>query len=401
MTAIGLSALGGPAQGVEPTPTSGPGYDLPFRCGETWVGSTRAAHRPHRNSVDFNRSRDLGALLVAPAPGYVSRVANAGDRSYGRWLVIDHGDTHSTLYAHLKATWVVVGQRLDQGDPIGLVGASGGVSGAHLHYEQKLGKDVVPAVFAGQALVYDKPVASANCPDVPTTGDWDGTARDDVGVFRRTAGPGTFEHPAADGTVASLTFRRGSDTPVVGDWDGDGTDEVGIRRPRARAFHLRLADGKVRRQRMGRIRDLPVIGDWDGNGADDLGLWRPAKRLFLLRRPDGTMQRIRLGSRSSTPVAGDWNGDGVDDVGVHDAATTTFTLRTPGTDPETGAPTVALTTLRYGTTTDLPVAGDWNGNGVDDVGVWTPGTATWSLRTPRVRRPARSRTRQLVFGVPR
>jgi murein DD-endopeptidase MepM/ murein hydrolase activator NlpD len=62
-------------------------------------------------------------------------VANLGDVSYGRYVVVDHGDGASSLYAHLSAAWVALGQRVDQGTLIGRVGESGNVTGPHLHLE--------------------------------------------------------------------------------------------------------------------------------------------------------------------------------------------------------------------------------------------------------------------------
>jgi hypothetical protein len=38
-------------------------------------------------------------------------------------------------------------------------------------------------------------------------------------------------------------------------------------------------------------------------------------------------------------------------------------------------------TVVFGGFSDLPVTGDWNGDGITDVGTWTPATAVYSLRT--------------------
>lgn len=84
-------------------------YEMPFPCGDRWTGGTRSSHRPSPWSIDFNRSGDLGDLVVAPAPGRVSRVADTGNTSYGRYLIIDHANGYSTLYAHLKVAWVTTG----------------------------------------------------------------------------------------------------------------------------------------------------------------------------------------------------------------------------------------------------------------------------------------------------
>ncbi|MCW2710786.1 MAG: hypothetical protein JWP24_980 [Marmoricola sp.] len=43
----------------------------------------------------------------------------------------------------------------------------------------------------------------------------------------------------------------------------------------------------------------------------------------------------------------------------------------------------ALKRIAYGQSTDVPITGDWNGDGVTDLGVWRPSTAQYLMRTPR------------------
>ena len=374
---------------VPATALAAPDQEMPFTCAEQWTGSTRATHSPSSLALDFNRPSDLGKLVLASATGTVVRVEDAGSRSYGRWITVDHGSGYATLYAHLKAQWVVPGQFVDRGTPIGRVGATGNVSGAHLHYEQKLGRSVIRAVFGQGAFPYGATVASANCPDVPLAGDWNGDGRDEVGTFRRGPGTATFSMQAGDSATV-VRLGNPTDWPLAGDWDGDGTTDTGIRRAGIPLFVLRKADGSRTRVRYGLLKDRPVVGDWDGNGVADVGVWRPGRARFRLRRPDGTSQVIRLGSAGSQPVTGDWDGNGTTDVGVFDASRATFTLRSavPGSAP-------AVSTISTGSTTDLPVTGDWNGDGVTDVGTWNPVTATFSLRLRE------GRVRTVSFGLPR
>jgi hypothetical protein len=353
-------------------------YELPFPCGEAWTGNTRSSHRPSAWSIDFNRSGDLGDLLVAPAPGRVSRVADTGNTSYGRYLIIDHGDGYSTLYAHLKIAWVTTGQRVDQGSVLGLVGESGGVTAAHLHFEERYNARVHRPSFHGEPYAFGSTTASLNCPDVPVTGDWDGNRTSDVGVFRRGSPVGAFRLQLPDRTQR-IRYGLGSDTPLVGDWDGDGRTDVGVRRTGPRLFLLRNADGTTTTVRMGQARDLPVTGDWNGDGTTEVGTWRPVAARFRMLIEPGVVRTVRLGNPGSIPVTGDWNGDKVTDLGVFDPATATFTLRA---EKEGASP--SFYTVRFGAGTDLPVTGDWNGDGRTDVGVWAPSTATYSLRTTSV-----------------
>jgi murein DD-endopeptidase MepM/ murein hydrolase activator NlpD len=364
-----------------------PDHEMPFPCSQRWTGSTRAAHSPSSRAIDFNRPNDLGDLVLASAPGVVSRVENLGNRSYGRWVMVEHSDGHSSLYAHLRATWVRVGQRVDQGAVLGVVGSTGGSTGPHLHFEERVGSRVRRATFHRSYYRYGTRT-SLNCSDVPVAGNWNGAGADEVGVFRRVA-PSRFRMRMANGTTTVIQLGRGGDVPVTGDWDGDATSDVGVWRPRTRTFLLRDAAGAVEPVRLGQLGDVPVTGDWDGDATSDVGVWRPATRSFRLLQSDGTQEVIPMGAAGSRPITGDWNGDGLTEVGVFNAGTGMFVLRRV----DDGA--VTIERVPFGTVTSLPVVGDWNGDSVDDLGTWAPGTATFSMRTADGV-PARSR-----YGLPR
>ena len=81
------------------------------------------------NGVDF--ALPVGVSVTAAASGIVSKVLTTGD--YGNAIMIDH-ELCQTLYAHLQSICVVVGQKVQVGDRIGLSGKSGFTIGAHLHF---------------------------------------------------------------------------------------------------------------------------------------------------------------------------------------------------------------------------------------------------------------------------
>lgn len=130
-----------------------PRFQLPFPCGQVWSGQTRTNHSP-QNSIDFNRSNDEGDTVVAAAAGTVSRVANEGNTSYGRWVEIRHSGGWTTRYAHLSSQSVAVGQSVKLGQKIGNVGNTGGSSGAHLHFEERLNGSAVRIKFDNAGALY-------------------------------------------------------------------------------------------------------------------------------------------------------------------------------------------------------------------------------------------------------
>ncbi|MEA3056446.1 MAG: hypothetical protein QOD30_1878 [Actinomycetota bacterium] len=84
--------------------------------------------------VDFRAP--TGTTLLAAAAG---EVVFAGWKSgYGNTTIIDHGGGLATLYAHQSSIGVTVGQDVKRGRAIGLSGATGNVTGPHLHFEVRV-----------------------------------------------------------------------------------------------------------------------------------------------------------------------------------------------------------------------------------------------------------------------
>jgi murein DD-endopeptidase MepM/ murein hydrolase activator NlpD len=79
----------------------------------------------------------IGTPIHAAAAGLVVSVTDGG--AYGLHTLISHGGGLDTMYAHQSATAVHVGQVVAQGQVIGYVGASGWVTGPHLHFEVHVG----------------------------------------------------------------------------------------------------------------------------------------------------------------------------------------------------------------------------------------------------------------------
>jgi murein DD-endopeptidase MepM/ murein hydrolase activator NlpD len=75
-----------------------------------------------------------GTPIAAADAGFVAsiQVMNYG---YGRMLIIDHGNGIQTLYAHMSAFYVELGQSVAKGQNIGACGTTGNATGPHLHFE--------------------------------------------------------------------------------------------------------------------------------------------------------------------------------------------------------------------------------------------------------------------------
>jgi murein DD-endopeptidase MepM/ murein hydrolase activator NlpD len=87
---------------------------------------------------------------VAPAAGIVT-LAHPDMFYSGATLIIDHGHGLSSSFLHLSRILVKVGQRVEQGQKIAEVGASGRVTGPHLDWRMNLvGKRIDPQLLVGE-----------------------------------------------------------------------------------------------------------------------------------------------------------------------------------------------------------------------------------------------------------
>jgi murein DD-endopeptidase MepM/ murein hydrolase activator NlpD len=92
----------------------------------------------YTDAYKFHNGIDLTAYYSAPIraalDGVVTASGDNGKYAYGKWLAVRHDNGLTTLYAHLSAKAVSVGQAVSQGQIIGYEGSTGFVTGPHLHF---------------------------------------------------------------------------------------------------------------------------------------------------------------------------------------------------------------------------------------------------------------------------
>ncbi len=107
------------------------------------------------NGVDFRASR--GTPVKSALGGVVKAVGNTdaqkGCYSYGKWILIEHPNGLTSLYAHLDLVKVAGGQSVSEGEIIGYSGATGYATGPHLHF----------TLYASQGVRVEQYTSSKNC----------------------------------------------------------------------------------------------------------------------------------------------------------------------------------------------------------------------------------------------
>ena len=104
--------------------------------------------------------------IYAAANGIVRKIGYNGNRrsGYGHYIYLNHGDGLQTLYAHMEdRTHLEVGDRVKQGDSLGIIGSTGASTGPHLHFE----------VIESWRRVDPMPYLAGETPFVKVTGRYD------------------------------------------------------------------------------------------------------------------------------------------------------------------------------------------------------------------------------------
>ena len=161
---------------------------------------------------------------------------------------------------------------------------------------------------------------------------------------------------------SDFTRRCGlSDPPVFvrpAAFGGDGRTSLAYWRPSTGVWVI-LDDALGERvQQWGQVGDIPVPGDYDGDGKTDFAVWRPSTGTWFIIQSSQTAggapaAPARLGLGTIRPPAG---------------------LRIDTSD------ITAQRSQQWGQVGDIPVPGDYSGDGGTDFAVWRPSTGEWFIK---------------------
>ncbi|MGI5499270.1 FG-GAP-like repeat-containing protein [Lentzea sp. CA-135723] len=248
--------------------------------------------------------------------------------------------------------------------------------------------------FSGTSVKWHDNFAFNN--EIPLTGDFNGDGKADVATFTRGTTADVFVALSTGSGFAGTSvkwhdnFAFNDEVPAVGDFNGDGKDDiVTFTRGSAADVFVALSTGTGFSGTSVKWHDwfaangeIPAVGDFNGDGKDDIATFTrsDAGDVYVATSTGsgfaGTSVKWhdKFSFNGEIPLIGDFNGDGKDDV-------VTFTR---------GAAGDAFVALSDGTKfvgdgvkwhdhfaigTETPGVGDFNGDGKDDVVTFTRGTA--------------------------
>ena len=248
--------------------------------------------------------------------------------------------------------------------------------------------------------------------------DFDGDGRNDFSILRfpTTGTPNPITYWNLNSTTGVQNFVWGNaltDLPAPGDYDGDGKDDFALFRANAvgaqsEFWIVKSSDFTVRYFAWGRGGDVVCARDYDGDGITDPAVFRRGAAAgspafwYVRRSSNGTAQVEQFGTTGAgvndidVPVPGDYDGDGKFDLALYRAGTLTpsnnYIIKRSSDSVITYQP--------FGNfVTDYIVPGDYDGDGKYDLAVARTGAPATSPLVWWILQSSNSTTRTQTFGI--
>ncbi len=201
--------------------------------------------------------------------------------------------------------------------------------------------------------------------------------------------------------VARLIVSPVRPPSTMFDFDGDGRADIAVFRPsNGFWYELRSQNNSFFAMQFGQASDRIAPADYDGDGRTDIAVFRDtvpgagnSAYFYITNSSDNSFRPEQFGATGDVPVSGDWDGDGKADLAVYRDGSLTggqssFLYR------PSSAPGVDSRTIVWGNAGDKPLVGDFDGDRRLDAAVFRPSNATWYIL-----RSSNNQRIELAFGL--
>jgi len=198
-----------------------------------------------------------------------------------------------------------------------------------------------------------------------------------------------WDHLGDNRGVSSFFYGNPGDVAFAGDWNCDGVETLGLyRRSDSYVYLTNSTTGGLAEitYYFGNPGDIPIAGDFDGDGCDTVSIYRPAEaRSYIINSLGGGDRGLGaadhsfvFGVEGDNPFAGDFDGDGIDTIGLHRASTGLIYFR------DSHSTGLADGQFKFGDPGDFLVSGDWDGDSDDTVAVYRPSDGMFHVKNSNI-----------------